>query len=197
MTTENTFANMFDMSYDVIKDMFLKRKYIQDIHEIDDASFKKFGEDDNQSEFKLNENYMILKGQSNTKSSGKKKNSNQSAENKYGKYKSNIILLFPDKSPSKKDTENVGNNIVEIYLGDWFYNPLLHDRQSYFEILNEEQKQILLSHYDIKDTNLPKMDIDDKISRFYACQEKDILKITRYTQKNGIQIYYRIVRTLS
>jgi len=198
MTTENSFQNMFEISYDIIKDMLLKRKYINDIIEIDDNLFKEFGQNDILTEFKLNEQFMILKGQQVSKSTSKKKNSNQTNETKYSKYKDiNVIILIADKSPTKKDTESNGDNVIEIYLGDWTYNPLIHDRQSTFEILNEEQKHNLLSYYDIKDSNLPKMDINDKISRFFACKEKDIFKITRYTPKNGIQIYYRIVRTLS
>ena len=198
MTTENTFQNMFEISYEIIKDMFLKRKYINNSIEIDDNEFKEFGKNDDIIEFKLNDNYIILKSQQVAKSSGKKKNSNQTNETKYSKYKDiNVIILVADKSPTKKDSDINGENVVEIYLGDWTYNPLIHDRQSTFEILNDEQRHNLLSHYDIKDSNLPKMDINDKISRFFACKEKDIFKITRYTPKNGIQIYYRIIRTLS
>jgi DNA-directed RNA polymerase subunit H (RpoH/RPB5) len=197
MNTDNSFQNMFEISYDIIKDMFLKRKYINDSSEIDENIFKEFGKNDDITEYKLNDNYIIIKGQQTSKSTGKKKNSNQTNETKYSKYKDiDVIILIADKSPTKKDSESLGDNVIEIYLGDWTYNPLENDRQATFEILNDEQKQNLLSHYDIKDSNLPKMDINDKISRFYACKEKDIFKITRYTPRNGIQIYYRIVRSI-
>jgi len=206
MSDDNKFKEQFNMSFEVLIDMFLKRKYIteEELKEMRE-DFKKFGDSSEKEFILLEEKCLIMKGQVSSKSSNKNKK-NIKTPLPTGKYDNMIILTpdKPDKSQSKKENEinsqKTGTNgpkvnIVEIFMGEWLYNPLDNILQTEFIKLTEEEKTILLSHYDIKDSNLPKMDINDKISKFYDCKEKDILKITRYNT-NGIQYYYRIVRSI-
>lgn len=198
---DNTFANMFEICYETLVDMFIKRKYITEVqlNQIKE-NFYNFGIDNKIETYDLTKSYFIKKIQTVTKSTRQNKSKNNSSltlnssegQNTIGK---NIILLYCDKSTAKKDNEST-ENVIEIYMGDWLYNPLLNERQSEYEKLDTEQKQLLLEFYDIKETNLPKIDINEKISKFYDCKNGDILKITRYTSKNGIQYYYRIVRAI-
>lgn len=191
----NTFRHYFEQCYEVLLDMFLKRKYINNIDDIKE-DFYNFGisKYDNQITFS-NYNLTIAKQQVSIKQ--KKGNNNLISKNEN---ETDVIILIPERSPQK--LESVKKN--EIYMGDWFYNPLENERQSKYTILykkninyNEDIKTSLLDYYDIKETNLPKIDLYDKVSRFFDCNDGDILKIERFTPRNGIQIYYRIVRKLN
>lgn len=199
---DNTFANMFEICYETLIDMFIKRKYITEVqlNQIKD-NFYNFGLNNKIETYDLTTSYVIKKIQTVTKSTRQNKSKKENTDlslstginpSTIGK---NNILLYCDKSTAKKDNEST-DNVIEIYMGDWLYNPLLNERQSEYEKLDTEHKQLLLEFYDIKETNLPKIDITDKISRFFDCKNGDILKITRYTSKNGIQYYYRIVRVI-
>jgi DNA-directed RNA polymerase subunit H (RpoH/RPB5) len=196
----NTFKIYFEQAYDVLLDMFIKRKYI-DIKVLEDIKeqFYKFGISTLETQFQLG-NFIISKQQVSQKS--KKNNNNASISND----SNNVIILIADKSPQK--LESIKKN--EIYMGDWFYNPLDNERQSTYTILYKKNsgsynntenynlsKNTLLEYYDIKESNLPKIDLYDKVSRFFDCNEGDIFKIERYSPRNGIQIYYRIVRSLT
>jgi len=192
---DNVFKSAFEMSYETLIEIFKHRKYSDNI---DKDEFYKFGMNESVDTFEIGI-YTIKKSPVVSKNNRQnKKNSNQLPNYPTG---TNVILLIPDESSSKKDSDNTNTNssvnIVEIYMGDWYYNPLDNERQSQYEVLNTNQRQLLLDYYDIKESNLPKIDINDKISQFFDCKNGDIFKITRYTSKNGIQFYYRIVRVIS
>ena len=77
-------------------------------------------------------------------------------------------------------------------------NILKHELQPKFILLNSEEKQIFLDKNKWKENNLPKMKLDDPISRYYNAKSGQIFKIIRKNMvgrnKTSSQgIYYRIV----
>ena len=77
-------------------------------------------------------------------------------------------------------------------------NILKHELQTKFILLNSEEKQIFLDKNKWKENNLPKMKLDDPISRYYNAKSGQIFKIIRKNMvgrnKTSSQgIYYRIV----
>jgi DNA-directed RNA polymerases I, II, and III subunit RPABC1 len=77
-------------------------------------------------------------------------------------------------------------------------NILKHELQPKFILLNSEEKQIFLDKNKWKENNLPKMKLDEPISRYYNAKSGQIFKIIRKNMvgrnKTSSQgIYYRIV----
>jgi DNA-directed RNA polymerase subunit H (RpoH/RPB5) len=102
----------------------------------------------------------------------------------------NHILFF---TTSNKKYETSGN-IEIINMDEWFYNPMDHIHQPTFSILTSEEKSTLFRMYQIKESNLPKIDSKDRVSKYYGAKIGDIFKIERNTEMNGTQLYYRIVK---
>ena len=77
-------------------------------------------------------------------------------------------------------------------------NELIIDKISHalvpkHELLEETEKKELLKLYKIKDINLPKINSNDPVSRYFGAKKGQVFKITRPSETSGETIYYRIV----
>lgn len=96
-----------------------------------------------------------------------------------------------------------------INLDEWFYNPINHVNQPDIQVLDKDAKEVLLKIYNIKDSQLPKMDCSiregekkdgdrdikgDVLGRYLGLSTGEVIEIKRKTQMNGIQVCYRIVK---
>jgi DNA-directed RNA polymerase subunit H (RpoH/RPB5) len=68
---------------------------------------------------------------------------------------------------------------------DIFENELV----SRHEILNDEEKASLLDEFKVTLSHLPRINLDDPVSKKLGVKKGDILKITR----TGNNLYYRVV----
>lgn len=60
------------------------------------------------------------------------------------------------------------------------------------EILNDEQKAELLSAYKTDLTQLPRISVDDPVSKARGAKRGDVIKITRESKGNTV-LYFRVV----
>jgi DNA-directed RNA polymerase subunit H (RpoH/RPB5) len=122
----------------------------------------------------------------------------------------NILLIKNNKS-KKINNLNPDKKLYIINLDEWFYNPLSHVHQPNFYVLDSEKKSKLLEKYNIKESQIPKMDCGsreldrketgadkepkgDIVGRYLGFLPSEIILIQKKTLMNGQQDYYRIVK---
>jgi DNA-directed RNA polymerase subunit H (RpoH/RPB5) len=105
-------------------------------------------------------------------------------------HKDKTIFLVVSR---KKNLDNHPKMIV-YYMDDILYNPLDHECQSNYLLIDDSRKQALLERYNIKETNIPRMDITDAVSVYLGFYSNYVVEIEKNTKMNGLQKYYRIVK---
>ena len=61
------------------------------------------------------------------------------------------------------------------------------------EPLTPEEMEAVKKEYNTKNKQLPKMEYDDAITRYFYLKADDVIRIIRYSLKSGSSIYYRKV----
>ena len=107
----------------------------------------------------------------------------------------NYVLVLMDAKSVKyvKDVKNLNN--IEIFTNfELLINPTKNIYLSQQHILlNESEKNQLLDEYNCTLNELPKISINDPITRYYNAKNNDIFKIIRNNPISINSIVYRVV----
>eukprot|EP00694_Reclinomonas_americana_P007581 EC798834.1.p1 GENE.EC798834.1~~EC798834.1.p1 ORF type:complete len:210 (+),score=87.95 EC798834.1:39-668(+) len=102
-------------------------------------------------------------------------------------------LTNPAKSAMEASRVMSGVIIEEFTEDELLVNITEHELVPKHEPLSSAAKQELLTRYKLRDTQLPKIQKDDAIARFYGLEKGPVVKITRDSETAGRYVTYRLV----
>ena len=114
-----------------------------------------------------------------------------SISNQYPNEQVKIIIVTREKLNQailRMDT------IESFILNQLVINITKHIMMPKFEVMSEEEIEILLKEFSISKNQLPKILISDPISRYFGVKSGDIFKITRSSPTTGLSVSYRLVK---
>jgi DNA-directed RNA polymerase I, II, and III subunit RPABC1 len=83
----------------------------------------------------------------------------------------------------------------EIFLSsELVFNRTKHRLVPKHVLLNEAEKKDVLSTYDCRDTQIPRMVFTDYVARYYGAKQGSMFKIYRPSPSSGVYITYRVVK---
>lgn len=82
--------------------------------------------------------------------------------------------------------------VVEFFEEKELMENFVGDREQHVIVLNEAEKDEFLQRFQIKETQIPKLDTKDPIARHYGLLRGEITKIIKTTEASGKFVTYRI-----
>lgn len=105
-------------------------------------------------------------------------------------YGANDIIIFVIQN---KITKQHQNHVIFRY-SEMIFNRTHHRLVPKHELLTEAEKKDVLMAYDCKDSQLPRMALDDFVCRYYGGVSGDVFRIHRPSPSCGTYITYRVVK---
>jgi len=111
------------------------------------------------------------------------------------KISSGIIIYSHTMTPSARKviTQTASHyRLQEFAEADLLVNITHHKLVPKHEVLDDEQKRMLLERYRLRETQLPRIMLTDPVARYYGLRRGQVVKITRPSETAGRYASYRI-----
>ena len=108
---------------------------------------------------------------------------------------SGIIIISGILTSQGKQKIAEVDNIVQLQcfnISELMVNITEHSYVPKHELLSEEEKNMLLKRYKIKENQLPKILTIDPIAKYFGLRKGNVVKITRDSETAGKYVTYRI-----
>ena len=105
-----------------------------------------------------------------------------------------IVVIKGSTSIARKELDSLKPCHIEIFNQDeLMVNITEHDLVPEHKVLSAEQKTELLKKYRVKEGQLPKVNTDDPIARYFGARKNQVMKIVRASETAGRYVTYRLV----
>ncbi len=111
---------------------------------------------------------------------------------KYGE-DTNIIYIVKNKPNTFVYKEIKQNDEIFLYT-EIIFNRTKHRLVPKHVLLTDSEKRDILTTYDCRDTQIPRMVSTDYIARYFGAKPGDMFKIFRPSPSSGVYITYRVVK---
>jgi DNA-directed RNA polymerase I, II, and III subunit RPABC1 len=105
----------------------------------------------------------------------------------------NIIYVVKSK-PNTFVYKEIKENDEIFLFNELVFNRTKHRLVPKHVLLNETEKKEVLTTYDCRDTQIPRMVTTDFLARYYGAKAGDMFKIYRPSPSSGVYITYRVVK---
>mmetsp|Transcript_24552 Transcript_24552/g.56619 ORF Transcript_24552/g.56619 Transcript_24552/m.56619 type:complete len:212 (+) Transcript_24552:84-719(+) len=107
-----------------------------------------------------------------------------------------ILVVKQPLTPLAKTAvmEAMSNMRIEVFHeNELIVNITQHELVPKHVPLTEEEKQQLLNRYKMKPSQLPRMQLNDPIARYFGMQREQVVKIIRASETAGRYVTYRLI----
>eukprot|EP00347_Sterkiella_histriomuscorum_P021726 403332978 len=104
-----------------------------------------------------------------------------------------IVIIKGATQISRRELDELKPCEIECFLQqELLVNITEHELVPRHEVLSDKAKHELLKKYRVKDSQLPKIQVDDPIARYYGVKRGQVMKIVRASETAGRYVTYRL-----
>ena len=104
-----------------------------------------------------------------------------------------IVVHRGATSIAKKELDSLKPCQIEMFnQEELMINITEHDLVPQHRVLSHEEKTELLKKYRVKEFQLPKIQIEDPIARYFGLRKGQVMKIIRVSETAGRYVTYRL-----